>query len=229
MSAQARSLGLLVQGLSVAGSAPLQLRVAPGECVTLAGASGSGKTLLLRSMADLDPHNGEVKLDGEDARSLPPAQWRRKVGLLLAESPWWHERVGEHFPAVESAGNDSAVGDSSVDEGDAFQLAALGFGPEVLDWQVPRLSSGERQRLALLRLLALKPQALLLDEPTANLDPDNTALVEQLVSDYRQAGQIPVLWVSHDAEQRNRIADRQLAISVGGIANGIVDGMEASA
>lgn len=196
------AVGLSVNGLTVAGSAPLQLRVAPGECVTLAGASGSGKTLLLRSLADLDPHNGEVILDGQDARSLPPAQWRRKVGLLLAESPWWHERVGEHFPA---------------DDGDDFQLAALGFGPEVLDWQVPRLSSGERQRLALLRLLALRPAALLLDEPTANLDPENTALVEQLVCDYRQAGQVPVLWVSHDAQQRGRIADRQLTISADGI------------
>ena len=202
--------GLSVNGLSVAGGAPLQLQVAPGECVTLAGASGSGKTLLLRALADLDPHNGEVRLDGEDARSLPPAQWRRKVGLLLAESPWWHERVGEHFPA---------------DNGEGFQLAALGFGPEVLDWHVPRLSSGERQRLALLRLLALKPAALLLDEPTANLDPENTALVEQLVSDYRQTSHAPALWVSHDAQQRNRIADRQLTIN----ADGIVDGMEVSA
>jgi ABC-type iron transport system FetAB ATPase subunit len=194
--------GLSAHGVQVAGSAPLQLQVAPGECVTLAGASGSGKTLLLRALADLDPHSGEVRLGSEDACSLPPSQWRRKVGLLLAESPWWHERVGEHFPAGY---------------GDDFQLAALGFAPAVLGWQVLRLSSGERQRLALLRLLALQPAALLLDEPTANLDPENTARVEQLVSDYRQRWRAPVLWVSHDAQQRDRIADRQLTISAEGI------------
>ena len=198
--------GLSVQGIRVAGGVPLALRVAPGECVTLSGASGSGKTLLLRALADLDPHDGEVRLDGREAGSLPAAQWRRKVGLLLAESPWWHERVGEHFPDSAGTGYD-----------DNFRLGALGFATEVLDWQVPRLSSGERQRLALLRLLALHPAALLLDEPTANLDPENTARVEQLVCDYRQANQAPVLWVSHDARQRSRIADRQLAISAAGI------------
>ena len=194
--------GLSARGFGVAGGAQLQLQVAPGECVTLAGASGSGKTLLLRALADLDPHGGEVALDGQDARSLSAAQWRRKVGLLLAESPWWHERVGAHFPA-----------DADAD----LRLSALGFSGDVLGWQVPRLSSGERQRLALLRLLALRPSALLLDEPTANLDPENTALVEQLVTDYRQAGQVPVLWVSHDPVQRKRIADRRLCISAAGI------------
>ena len=203
MTLSASTSGLSTQGLRVGGGAPLELQVAPGECVTLSGASGSGKTRLLRALADLDPHDGEMALDGQPASTVPPAQWRRRVGLLLAESPWWHERVGEHFPAGD---------------GDDFRLAALGFGHEVLDWQVPRLSSGERQRLALLRLLALKPQALLLDEPTANLDPDNTALVEQLVADYRHSTQAPVLWVSHDPQQRDRIADRQLQIDADGIA-----------
>lgn len=206
MTLSAVGRGLSASGIRVARGAALALQVAPGECVTLAGASGSGKTLLLRALADLDPHSGEVSLNGEDARSMSPARWRRKVGLLLAESPWWHERVGEHFPAI---------GDAHAD-GD-FRLAALGFAVEVLDWQVPRLSSGERQRLALLRLLALQPAALLLDEPTANLDPENTALVEQLVSDYRQTEQVPVLWVSHDAQQRSRIADRQLHIGAHGM------------
>ena len=176
--------------------------MAPGECVTVSGPSGVGKTLLLRALADLDPHPGRVALDGVDANAMPPAQWRRRVGLLLAESPWWHERVGEHFPAAEGAD---------------LQLQALGFGPEVLDWNITRLSSGERQRLALLRLLALRPRALMLDEPTANLDPENTARVEQLVQDYRVAGQVPVLWVSHDAAQRERVADRQLLLEADGL------------
>ena len=202
MSTQESSAGLEFSGLSLVVTAPLSLRVAPGECVTVSGPSGVGKTLLLRALADLDPHPGQVALDGADANAMPPAQWRRRVGLLLAESPWWHERVGEHFPTAEG-----------VD----LQLQALGFGPEVLDWAITRLSSGERQRLALLRLLALRPRALMLDEPTANLDPENTALVEQLVQDYRVAGQVPVLWVSHDAAQRERVADRQLLLDADGL------------
>lgn len=202
LSPQESSCGLEFSGLSLAVTAPLNLRVAPGECVTVSGPSGVGKTLLLRALADLDPHPGRVALDGADANAMPPAQWRRRVGLLLAESSWWHERVGEHFPPTE---------------GGDLQLQALGFGPEVLDWNITRLSSGERQRLALLRLLALRPRALMLDEPTANLDPENTALVEQLVQDYRVARQVPVLWVSHDSAQRARVADRQLLLDADGL------------
>jgi ABC-type iron transport system FetAB ATPase subunit len=158
-----------------------------------------GKTLLLRAIVDLDPHQGEVWLDGIESRSVPPAQWRRRVGLLAADSPWWHATVGEHFAHV------------SIEE-----LAALGFGHEVLQWQVSRLSSGERQRLALLRLLSRRPQALLLDEPTANLDPESTRRVETLVTQLRNRQSIPVLWVTHDREQGARIASRHLHLAAGG-------------
>jgi len=196
------SVGLVVDKVSVVDDVPLSLRVAAGECVTVAGPSGSGKTLLLRAIADLDPHSGQVMLDGIAADAVPAPQWRRLVGLLLAESPWWHERVGAHFPDMDGLDR---------------QLEALGFGPDVMSWRIARLSSGERQRLALLRLLALRPAVLLLDEPTANLDPGSTALVEQLVSSYRSERRVPVLWVSHDADQRSRIADRQLEIAAAGM------------
>ena len=75
-----------------------------------------------------------------------------------------------------------------------------------------RLSSGERQRLALLRLLSRNPKALLLDEPTANLDDVNQQRVEALVEAYRQAHGAPVLWISHDVAQQRRVATRRLTI-----------------
>jgi putative ABC transport system ATP-binding protein len=77
---------------------------------------------------------------------------------------------------------------------------------------VTRLSTGERQRLALVRLLAQTPEALLLDEATANLDPSNGARVESVVETYRKAQGAAVLWVSHDPEQRRRIGGRSLVI-----------------
>jgi putative ABC transport system ATP-binding protein len=87
-------------------------------------------------------------------------------------------------------------------------LERLGFGREVLDWEVRRLSVGERQRLGLARLLQLKPKALMLDEPTANLDGENTRIVEEIVRVYREARKAPVIWVSHDGEQIRRVAGR---------------------
>ncbi len=89
---------------------------------------------------------------------------------------------------------------------------ALGFDESVFDWQVSRCSSGEKQRLALLRLLENQPQVLLLDEPTASLDPESVERVESLIKTYRERNASPVLWVSHDAGQLARVADRQLRL-----------------
>ena len=94
----------------------------------------------------------------------------------------------------------------------------MGFAPDVLAWSVARLSTGERQRLALARLLAQRPEALLLDEATANLDPTNRERVESVVAGYRTASAAAVLWVSHDPEQRERLGGRQFAIREGRLA-----------
>ncbi len=177
---------------------PLDLRVDPARCVCLSGASGSGKTLLLRAIADLDPHQGTVWLDERPCDSFPAPEWRRRVGLLPAESKWWYERVGEHMGGLEPG-----------------WLEQLGFSGQVLEWEVRRCSTGERQRLALLRLLANRPQALLLDEPTASLDPANVRRMETLLEKYRIQYGVAVLWVSHDPEQIRRVATRHFELRDG--------------
>lgn len=80
----------------------------------------------------------------------------------------------------------------------------------MLGWSVSRLSTGER--LALARLIANRPEALLLDEATANLDPLNRDRVEAMVRDYRRERAAAMLWVSHDPEQRRRLGGRGLVI-----------------
>ena len=177
---------------------PVSLELAAGECLALHGPSGAGKSLLMRAIADLDVCEGEVWLNQQARSSMKASRWRRKVAYLPAESYWWEESVAAH-----------------ADNWHIDMLQQLGFEEGVLDWQIPRLSSGEKQRLALARALTNQPDALLLDEPTANLDIQNTAIVEAVVQRYREARQVPVIWVSHDPEQRHRVAHRMASINQG--------------
>ena len=183
------------KNIQAAGLGPVSFAVEGGSCIGLSGPSGSGKTRLLRCLADLDPHQGDVSLNGTPRESCSPPQWRTQVGLLLAESFWWSERVLAHFPVEKKPSLDS-----------------LGLEPSVLDRPVRQLSSGQRQRLALLRLLANQPGVLLLDEPTANLDLDNIMRVEALLANYRKQHGCCVIWVSHDRAQLERVADSKLTI-----------------
>lgn len=192
--------GLILQQFQSHGLKPIDMQLPSGECISLAGPSGCGKTLLLRAIADLDPHSGEVIMDSNAQTDTSAPDWRQLVGLLPAESHWWKERVGSHFPRPADQ-----------------LLTALGLPPESMEWDTHRISSGERQRLALARLLCGGPKALLLDEPTANLDQQNIQRVESLIADYRTDTGASVLWVSHDPEQRKRVANRGFIIRNGTI------------
>jgi ABC-type iron transport system FetAB ATPase subunit len=186
---------LELQGIRVGPLQEVALRVAPGEIVCISGESGSGKTRLLRAIADLEPHAGDISLGGTQRAAVAAHCWRGWVMLVPAESSWWADTVREHFL-------DPVAG----------SLAAFGFDDAALDWQVSRLSSGEKQRLAVLRALSHEPRALLLDEPTANLDPDLARQVEGWLRDYAQRERLPVIWVAHDRAQIARVADRHFAI-----------------
>lgn len=192
---------LVVRDLQAPGLGPISLTVEAAECLGLWGPSGAGKTRLLRLVADLEPHHGELLLAGQSLQDYAPPQWRRQVAMLTAESQWWHDRVDEHFPNQHRP-----------------PLEALGLEPACLEWPVSQLSSGEKQRLALLRVLAREPQVLLLDEPSANLDPENTARVERLVETYRTQYGAAVIWVSHDTAQLARVSHRQLYVAQGRLA-----------
>ncbi len=177
---------------------PIDLEVGGGECVSLSGPSGCGKTRLLRAIADLDPHQGNAFLDASPQNSISGPTWRRQVGLLPAESFWWSNLVGEHFKDMQDP-----------------LIMTLGFTPECQAWEVSRLSSGEKQRLSLARLLLNHPKILLLDEPTANLDNDNTHRVEKLINHWRIHQNCAVIWITHDQEQQLRVASRHFQIAEG--------------
>ncbi len=192
---------LTVRNLAVAGLAPVDFDLDAGECVAVTGPSGSGKTLLLRALADLDPAGGEVALDGAARESMPAPVWRRRVCYLAAEPSWWEDTVGDHFP----------------DRGAARALLPeLRLAPEFLDRSVATASTGERQRLALARVLLLAPRVMLLDEPTSGLDDEATGCVEGMLAERLKDG-AALLLVTHDAGLAGRLGRRRLRIEDGRI------------
>jgi putative ABC transport system ATP-binding protein len=174
-------------GLRGARAGPFDLELAAGACLTVTGPSGAGKSLMLRMIADLDPHDGEALLDERPCAAMRAHQWRRQVVYSAAEGGWWLDTVGAHFGVIP---HESA--------------AALGLRSDIFEQAVALCSTGERQRLALLRALELRSPVLLLDEPTGALDPQAVAQVEALVRARLAAG-TTVIMVSHDPAQAERL------------------------
>jgi putative ABC transport system ATP-binding protein len=175
---------------------PFSLTVAAGSTLAISGASGAGKSLFLRMAADLDPNEGEVSLNGSARAALPADVWRRRLPYVAAESGWWAPSVIDHFPP---------------DRLDRARDLARRLGVEDAPFNGPadRLSTGERQRLALVRALILESPGLLLDEPTGPLDSTSTEKVEALLLERVAAGMALVL-VSHDPAQALRLGARRL-------------------
>lgn len=191
----AHDRGLVIEGMPIMHLQAAGLSLQPGDCVSLAGASGTGKSLFLRALADLLPHEGRLLLDGVDCADLPATDWRRQVMLVPPEAAWWAARVADHFP-------DGRLPTAA---------SRLNLPGDIGARDPASLSSGESQRLAFLRALARRPRVLLLDEPTANLDADNARHLEAVLCEWLAGGGMAVL-VSHDETQRQRLCNRHWQI-----------------
>ncbi|TVQ94450.1 MAG: ATP-binding cassette domain-containing protein [Deltaproteobacteria bacterium] len=177
----------------------IELQIDPGETVALRGPSGTGKTLLLRLIAWLDPlADAELFLDGLPAAELGAPVWRSRVCLVAQDVPA-HPGTPRDLMALV-AGLRHQRGRAAKDP---LALAeAWGLDPRAWDRPWSALSGGERQRIALALALSRRPAVLLLDEPTSALDPEATAAVERSLRDQT------ILWVTHDPTQAARVADR---------------------
>ena len=193
---------LRVEDLSTFAQPNVSLEVASGKCLAIEGPSGSGKTTLLRAIADLDKADGLVFLDGAERSEMAAPAWRQLVRYVASEPGWWSDTPRGIFNQLTD--KSSAKLQTLLD--------SVGVEFELVDRLVSKLSTGERQRISLVRALMDEPRAILLDEPTAALDTENAALVEELIKYQKLAGRIVII-VSHQSAQVKRLADERLQLS----------------
>ncbi|MDR5738288.1 MULTISPECIES: ATP-binding cassette domain-containing protein [unclassified Caballeronia] len=196
---------------------PTDFTLDAGQRVSITGPSGSGKSVLLRTLALLDPcDEGFIAWRGERiARSGIPA-YRRRVAYIAQRPAMLDGSVEDNLRYPYTL---KVYRDERFDRDIAARLAhAAGRGADFLDKPASELSGGEAQIAAFVRVLQLSPDVLLLDEPTASLDPASARAIEALVGDWFDGGERACIWVSHDIGQARRVATRHLTMTAGLLA-----------
>ena len=181
----------------------LDLDILPGQIVALVGGSGSGKTTLLRQILGLQaPSRGSVQVFGQEisqASRQQLQQLRSRWGMLFQH--------GALFSALSAFDNVAlplrelrTLPEPLIREAALFKLHLVGISPEDALKRPAKLSGGMIKRVALARALALEPELLLLDEPTAGLDPARAESFVQLIAGLHQAMKLTVIMVTHDLD-----------------------------
>jgi len=189
----------------------LNLEVLAGEILSVVGASGTGKSVLLQTIVGLiRPSGGVIEIYGEDTSSLAPRavlEIRRRCGVLFQDGALFGSMtvsqniqlpMREHFKLPQRILEDLA----------ALKLAMVGLKTDVGDKYPAELSGGMRKRAGLARALALDPDLLFLDEPTAGLDPIGAASFDQLIQELQKNLQLTVFMVTHDLDTIYTVSDR---------------------
>ncbi|MFW5907907.1 MAG: ABC transporter ATP-binding protein [Candidatus Natronoplasma sp.] len=181
----------------------INLDIRLGEIMGLLGPSGSGKSTLLRCLNRIiEPDSGDISYKGKDLKDYPPIELRKEIVLVPQESVMFSGTVFDNV----------AYGPSIQGEVDREHILNCirdaGLSADFEDRKAEKLSGGEKRRVALARALAMKPDILLLDEPTSGVDPKKKEEVEKSILNFSKKRDLTVLWVTHDVEQAKRVSTR---------------------
>jgi len=185
----------------------INLRVDKGEVFALIGPTGAGKTTLLRLIDLIDmPTSGKIYFDGVDTAESAQARLkvRRRMAFVLQKPIVFNMSVYDNIAyGLKWRG----VGKSSLREKVSSILEMVGLSADK-NRNARTLSGGEAQRVAIARAIAIEPEVLLLDEPTANLDPVSASRIEELITSIIQHQAATIIMATHDISQGQRLADR---------------------
>jgi phospholipid/cholesterol/gamma-HCH transport system ATP-binding protein len=196
----------------------LDLEVRRDEIFALIGGSGSGKSTLLREMILLHrPDSGSIRVLGADLQKLgddEAVRLRQRWGVMFQHGGLFgsltvKQNIG--LPLREHTGLEDAL----IDDIAAWKLAMTGLKPEVGAQFPSELSGGMLKRASLARALALDPELLFLDEPTAGLDPDSAGGVDELVRKLRDLFGLTIVMITHDLDLLWQVADRVAVLAEG--------------
>jgi len=198
---------------------PTDFRLRSADRVSITGASGSGKSVFLRTLALLEaPTSGEVLWKNQPVDALHIPAYRSRVSYLAQRPALMEGSVEDNLRFPYSL----KVFQHLVFNREAVQtlLGHAGKTTDFLAKNAGDLSGGESQIVALIRTLQLGPEVLLLDEPTAALDPTSAGEVEALISAWSSASARAYIWVTHDLAQAQRMSDRRLHMDTGVLGEG---------
>ena len=218
---EARNLSRMTADSRVWLLRDVSLTLRAGECLFIVGHSGSGKTLLLRSLAMLDPISaGQVVWLGQVVSSKMIPAFRAQVTYLHQRPALIDGTVEDNlrFPFTLAIHATRRFDRAQI----LSLLQVLDRGEEFLSRNSRALSGGEAQIVALIRALQIRPRVLLLDEPTASLDTESTQAIEQLVQTWHNEPgcKRATVWVTHDRDQSSRLASRVITASAGQLVGG---------
>ncbi len=201
---------------SIAGKTLLNdisLRIEAGDFLSILGPSGAGKSTLLRLFNGLDsPTGGTIEYLGKPLFSYPMTELRKRVGMVFQNPVMVRGTVRDNLCLTQRWGQPSV---DLTEETLVSVLSRVGLSPAILDQDTKTISGGEKQRVALARVLLNKPEVLLLDEPTANLDPQLARHILRLVHQLFEKLRLTIIMVSHDHSLLSNYTTR-IAFLIGG-------------
>ena len=195
----------------------VSLEIAEGELLGIIGHTGSGKSTLIQHLNGLlRPHGGRVLLDGKDIWAEPKKirDVRFRVGMVFQypEHQLFEETI---YKDIAFGPRNMGLSEEEIDARVRQAAAYVGLAEELLDKSPFDLSGGEKRRAAIAGVMAMEPQVLILDEPTAGLDPRGREQILAMVREYQRSRGTTVLLVTHSMEDVARVADRVLVMDHG--------------